>query len=1443
MVRALMLAIAMLLAAFSASAAFAQGPSQGWAGIVPGSNDYSTPIAYTNGQQACESFQNSFVPQFGYQVYGLIEVHAYGDAVNPNTGVEVPATSCVMDARENGTPTMLSLYGCGSGYKLVNGACLPSPYPVTAEACCTGSPGQFPVVGDPVSLSTGAKVETVTDYTSGGPHPIEIKRSYRSLMMPIHYNNRALGQAWRMELLGRKEVSQDPQYNVVISREDGAETRFINPNGYAYGAWKPYSIERYQQNGESYVQGLSDAKDKLRQINYSTLEYTDENDRVDTFNGGRIVKSVWKGGYQRNYVYTPDVYDHRYYLPTQINDSLGRTVSFTWADHLLTGIALPDGTKIQYSYQPEVVDGQNVPGSEVLTQISRYKADGTLINQTGYQYSRGRPGTSVPLLTGVTDAKGVLIDATTYDPVGRVLTAQGPGGADGVSITYDDQAGTRTVTNALGQVSVYTMVRDASFGTRVPSLYKLRSVARQQSATAPAATMSQTNDSYGFLATRTDWNGIVTNYTNDATGNETQRIEDFNGLKRTFTTTWSPTFRLPTQIVGPNLTVKFTYDAAGRLTRREEVDTVNSRQPVSRVWTYGWNALGLITSVTGPRTDVVQTTSYTYDANGNLATVKNALNQVTTINSVNASGLPTSVTDENGVVTLMTYDPLGRVASASVQGPTVATTTFGYDVNGLLTSVTTPNNVTLTYGYDDAHRLTGIKDAAGNATVFALNGLGNQTQKQIQTGSGQVLMANSATFDSLGRLLTSVGAANQTTRYEYDNNGNLTKLIDPRNAATQTAFDGLNRIKQTTDALNGVTKTVYDLRDKLTSVTDAKLHVTNYTVNGFGFVTQTVSPDSGTTLYTYDLAGNVKSRTDGRRIVTNFTYDALDRPLTMTYPSATAENVAFVYDATTGGNFGVGRLTSVTDAAGTASFVYDAFGNRVLEKRTIAGVVYTTGYSYDLAKNLTKITYPSGLIVNYQRDGLGEISQVSVQSNSGSPPNVIASNIGYLPFGPVQNVTLGNGVQISNSYDLDYRLTGTQAAGSSTVQALTVAYDPASNIESIRDNLSPNLSQTFQHDPLGRVTKGTGVYGADNYTYDALGNRLTRSLVNGGTASSTYTYTSTNTRLASAATGASTLTYTYDANGARTAVKNGNTTQAAYTYNAGARLATVGSVAFKYNAFGQRMIQTVTGVGTHFIFAEDGTLLAEHNLQGAVSRNYVYLDGMPLALVDGAGAVSYILNDHLGQPQKMLNASGAVSWHRVAGIYGDTVSQPVGSTAANPLRFPGQQHDAFTGLHYNYFRDYDPATGRYLQTDPIGLSGGANPYIYAMANPVRYTDAKGLEILPSNPSGLRPCWKHDPSHRDPNGERYRCPDGSILDFHEGRPHETGYKKKDHWHYNRSKVHLLPGSSVPDCQDGNDESFREMVSRLTGLTGVALTIYLIVSEGSRLFPPRNLVPVP
>jgi RHS repeat-associated protein len=128
-----------------------------------------------------------------------------------------------------------------------------------------------------------------------------------------------------------------------------------------------------------------------------------------------------------------------------------------------------------------------------------------------------------------------------------------------------------------------------------------------------------------------------------------------------------------------------------------------------------------------------------------------------------------------------------------------------------------------------------------------------------------------------------------------------------------------------------------------------------------------------------------------------------------------------------------------------------------------------------------------------------------------------------------------------------------------------------------------------------------------------------------------------------------------------------------------------------------------------------------------LAREYVYLGGRPLALIE-AGAVHWVHTDHLGTPQKLTDAAGQVVWDAVLRPFGEAHAI-TGPAALNP-RFPGQLFDPETGFHYNYFRDYDPSTGRYIQSDPIGLAAGdLNLYRYVFNNPVNSVDPYGLDTL------------------------------------------------------------------------------------------------------------------
>lgn len=129
--------------------------------------------------------------------------------------------------------------------------------------------------------------------------------------------------------------------------------------------------------------------------------------------------------------------------------------------------------------------------------------------------------------------------------------------------------------------------------------------------------------------------------------------------------------------------------------------------------------------------------------------------------------------------------------------------------------------------------------------------------------------------------------------------------------------------------------------------------------------------------------------------------------------------------------------------------------------------------------------------------------------------------------------------------------------------------------------------------------------------------------------------------------------------------------------------------------------------------------------------------------------------------------------------------------------FPGQHFDSETSSYYNRLRYYQAATGKYLSPDPFGQAVGINLTTYVANDPLVWADPLGLMRLPADPSGLGPEWTPDPSHKDPNGQRFRGPDDEVLDFHKGREGERGWKGKDHWHHNEGEEHLKPGDEIPD----------------------------------------------
>ena len=124
-------------------------------------------------------------------------------------------------------------------------------------------------------------------------------------------------------------------------------------------------------------------------------------------------------------------------------------------------------------------------------------------------------------------------------------------------------------------------------------------------------------------------------------------------------------------------------------------------------------------------------------------------------------------------------------------------------------------------------------------------------------------------------------------------------------------------------------------------------------------------------------------------------------------------------------------------------------------------------------------------------DVAGQVNRVTTTKDGVT--KTLAENISHAPFGPMKALIYGNGIILSHNFDLRYRLTNLQAGA---VLNLAYTHDGVGNITAITDNLDSARSQSFGYDEQYRLTSATGIYGTLGYTYDKVGNRLTRS-VNG----------------------------------------------------------------------------------------------------------------------------------------------------------------------------------------------------------------------------------------------------------------------------------------------------------------------------------------------------------
>jgi RHS repeat-associated protein len=1131
-------------------------------------------------------------------------------------------------------------------------------------------------IGNPCFPGNGEKRLEETDYAAASG--LTFGRSYSSYRAypgsygPInpafgspswlHTYERSLHIDGSSSSGGIKWVAQRHNGDLLYFRADGTEI-----------------LNRSDTGASSTVTALPNVTGwELRLSNFDVERYD---------NGGRLISITDRKGAVTTISYGSNQ------RASMITNAFGHDLDFYYdAQNRLIRVSDPANGDIQYSYD---ANGR----LEYVTYPD--------LTQKRYHYEDALP----ELLTGVTDESGQRFSTYDYDAQGRVILSEHAGGAGRYEFSYTGAGApyTTTVEDPLGTSRTY------SFGV-VNNVYKLQNIAGP-SCSHCGSSQQTSYDSNGNVLQRTDFAGNVTTYSFSSPRNlEASRTEAYGTPRaRTITTQWHATYRLPAQVDEPGRRTTFTHDPAGNVLTKTVLDTASSE---SRTWTYTYDSFGHVLTENGPRTDVSDITTYAYYACttgvecGQISTVTIALGQVTTYNSYNAHGQPLTITDANGVVTTLTYDARQRLTSRSIGGEA---TSFFYWPTGLIKRVTSPDGSYIEYSYDAAHRLTQIADNEGNRVVYTLDAMGNRTSEQAFDPFDVLARTRSRVFNALNQLAQEIGAAggpSVTTTYGYDSNANLTSIEAPLGRDTANDYDELDRLIAITDPGSGLTQFGYNALDQLVSVTDPRSLVTSYSYNALDDLKQQTSPDTGVTLHTYDSGGNPQTRTDARGQVATYSHDALNR---ITSAAHSDQTIGYSYDS---GTNGVGRLTGITDNSGSTTWTYTPQGRVATREQITAGVYRYVGYGYDSAGRLSTLSYPSGVVITYGYTA-GKLTSIT----SGS--ETILSGVLYDPFGPIRGWTWGNASLTVRGFDLDGNLDLLDSGG-----LKTYAQDDAFRITGITDAEDPDQSWSYGYDLLDRLTGASRAGLSQGWTYDANGNRLSQT----GTAASTYAMSGTSNRL-NGVSGALSRSYGYDAAGNATADGTG-----IFGYDGAGRLTSASkgstSASYSHNALGQRVRKTVNGTSTIFSYDESGHLLGEYQASGALNREYVWLGDIPVAVITGGPGTPpyvfwYIHADHLNAPRSVENpTTGELVWRWDSAPFGETApnEDPDGDLEpfSLPLRFPGQYSDQETGLSYNYFRDYDRAIGRYVQSDPIGLGAGVNTFAYALQRPTILTDATGL---------------------------------------------------------------------------------------------------------------------
>ena len=835
-----------------------------------------------------------------------------------------------------------------------------------------------------------------------------------------------------------------------------------------------------------------------------------------------------------------------------------------------------------------------------------------------------------------------------------------------------------------------------------------------------------------------------------------------------------------------------TYDTVGRLARMVQTGRTEDGAEI----TFRYNPRGELWQIvrTTEKAGAQVIVRYSYNEGGCLVEVRNALNAVTSF-AFDAEKRVIRETDANGYSFHYEYDAAGRcVASAGddglwrvalryAPGRTLVTEAdgglwvFSHNEAGTVTEIMDPyggrrqrltgpsgrvlqevdsGGRTMLWLYDEKGRHHGRLDRWGNVwpTKAEAPRLPNPLTHQVprspeerewgetrpEAGVGELtfpwpiretakrLLTAGASpqpqvvrRDALQRLVEQTDPDGLVQRFSYDPLGNCVSVWDKDGQQQQREYGSWKLCLARIDPLGNTTRYRYTPRQKVAAIVDPVGNESEYAHDYKDRLIQVKRHGVIRENYRYDIGDRLIEKRDGE-----------DNPLLTLEIGANGLQSKRVLASGEEHRFAYDRYGNITEASTSESRVLIGYRERrrVSDLRDGRGVEHC----YE-DQRLASTTYFGRFTVRYEILGPGD---ALVHTPAGRPYRIMTGADG------ARLRLIGNGTRELSRFDAAGRCIGRLTWRDENValaRAVIYQYSGTGELRSKHDSLRGTT--TYRYDAAHRLVECSGADSSCSYLYDASGNILSKP------SQPELRYGDGN-RLAAGRR----VTYKFNGRNHLSEIVCADGKRTQLEYDSMDLLVGVTSAdgcaewKAEYDGLCRRIAKSVDGVRTAYFWDGD-RLAAEESAEGGL-RIYIYPHPsalIPLGFIDYPsakadprdGRAHYVFHDQVGLPVLIEDGGGTEVW-RAASVepYG-TIAVAPGHLVDYNLRFPGHYYDPETGLHYNRFRSYSPALGRYLQSDPAGQSGGTNLYAY-VPNPL--TDVDVLGLAPShkgnNSNGEKP---------------------------------------------------------------------------------------------------------